>query len=140
MQAEAALNARCTQSGPTGLQREPMGRQFLSRLSLHSRTSRSRVLNAKRTILLPFSKQYRAWVQIPAYPTDFTPGRPDSTLEYAAAPGSVMQRRLVALAAVLFRLKECDPECNRFSPFLIHISSMLANTRETDATESGTRI
>jgi hypothetical protein len=51
-----------------------------------------------------------------------------------------MQRGLVALAAVLFRLKECGPKCNRFSPFLIHISSMLADTRETDATESGSRI
>ncbi len=95
MQAEAALNARCTQSGPTGLQSEPMGRQFSSRLfSLHSRTSRSRALNAKRTILLPFTKQYRAWVQVPAYPTDFTPGTADSTLEYAAGPGSVSCRSL----------------------------------------------
>jgi len=51
-----------------------------------------------------------------------------------------MQRGLVALGGVLFRLKECGPECNRLSPFLIHISSMLAITRETDATESGTRI
>ncbi|CAN5959112.1 unnamed protein product [Sphagnum jensenii] len=72
-----------------------MGRQFSSGfLSLHPRTSRSRVLNAKRTILLPVTKQYRAWVQIPAYPTDFTPGRPDSTLEYAAGPGSVSCRSL----------------------------------------------
>jgi hypothetical protein len=51
-----------------------------------------------------------------------------------------MQRGLVALAAVLFRLKECVPECNRFSPSLIHSSSMLAITRETDTTKSGTSI
>jgi len=41
MQAEAALNARCTQSGPTGLQSRPKGMQFSSRiLCLHPRTSR----------------------------------------------------------------------------------------------------
>jgi len=101
MQAEAALNARCTQSGPTGLQSRRKGERFSSRiLSLHPRTPS---------------------------PVDPIPPRN-------------MQRGLVASAAVLFRWKECVPECNRLSPFLLHISSMSAITRETDITKSGTGI
>ncbi|CAM6030452.1 unnamed protein product [Sphagnum balticum] len=78
MQAEAALNARCTQSGPTGLQSAPMGMKFSSSFfSLQRRTSS---------------------------PVDPIPPRN-------------MQRGLVASAAVLFRWKECVPECNRFLHF-----------------------
>jgi hypothetical protein len=95
------LNARCTQSGPPGLQSRPKGEQFSSRiLSLHPWTSR---------------------------PVDPIPPRN-------------MQRSRLASAAVLFRWKECVPECNRFSPFCIDISSMSVITRETDSPKSGTGI
>jgi hypothetical protein len=101
MQAEAALNARCTQRRPTGLQSRPKGEQFSSGfLSIHPRTSR---------------------------PVDPIPPRN-------------MQRGLVASAAVLFRWKECVPECNRFSPFFIDISITSVITRESDTTKSGTGI